>query len=117
LEVVPTVAAIRAKAEAIRQMELEKAFKRLDLSEKDRQTVEALTCAIVNKMLHGPTARLKKAAVGKDGYVYVDIARELYGLDDVDDKHGPGAFRNLLNLRAREIVEKQKEMGDSIGSC
>jgi glutamyl-tRNA reductase len=117
MEVVPTVAAIRAKAEAIRQMELEKALKRLDLSEKDRQTVEALTCAIVNKMLHGPTARLKKAAAGKDGYVYVDIARELYGLDDVDDKHGPGAFRNLLNLRAREIVEKQKEMGDSIGSC
>jgi len=117
MEVVPTVAAIRAKAEAIRQMELEKAFRRLDLSEKDAKTVDALTCAIVNKMLHGPTARLKKAASGKDGYVYMDVARELYGLDDSDDRHGPGAFRNLLNLRAREIVEKQKEMGDSVGSC
>lgn len=117
MEVVPTVAAIRAKAEAIRMMELEKAFKRLDLSDKDRQTVEALTCAIVNKMLHGPTARLKKAANGKDGYVYMDVARELYGLEDTDDRFGPGAFRNLLNFKAREIVEKQKEMGDSVGSC
>jgi glutamyl-tRNA reductase len=117
MEVVPTVAAIRAKAEVIREMELEKALKRLDLSDKDRQTVDALTCAIVNKMLHGPTARLKKAATGKGGYEYVEVARALYGLEDVEDKSGPGAFRNLLNRRAREIVEKQKETGDSIGDC
>ena len=117
MEVVPTVAAIRAKAEVIRQMELEKALRRLDLSERDRKTVEALTCAIVNKMLHGPTARLKKAASGKDGYVYMDVARALYGLEDTEDKHGPGAFRNLLNLRAREIVEKQKETGEGVGDC
>lgn len=117
MEVVPTVAAIRAKAEVIRQMELEKALRRLDLSERDRKTVEALTCAIVNKMLHGPTARLKKAASGKDGYVYMDVARALYGLEDTEDRHGPGAFRNLLNLRAREIVEKQKETGEGIGDC
>jgi glutamyl-tRNA reductase len=117
MEVVPTVAAIRAKAEVIRQMELEKALRRLDLSDRDRKTIEALTCAIVNKMLHGPTARLKKAATGKDGYVYMDVARALYGLEDTEDRHGPGAFRNLLNMRAREIVEKQKETGEGIGDC
>ena len=117
MEVVPTVAAIRAKAEIIRQMELEKAFKRLDLSDKDRKTVEALTCAIVNKMLHGPTARLKKAASGKDGITYMDVARELYGLEDSEDKVGAGAFRNLLNLKARELVDKQKETGESVGDC
>jgi glutamyl-tRNA reductase len=115
MEVVPTVAAIRAKAEVIRQMELEKAMKRLDLSEKDRQTVEALTCAIVNKMLHGPTARLKKASTGKDGYEYMEVARALYGLEDTDEKTGPGAFRNLLNFKAREIVEKKKETGEDFG--
>ena len=117
MEVVPTVAAIRAKAEVIRQMELEKALKRLDLSDKERKTVEALTCAIVNKMLHGPTARLKKLSSTKDGYMYVDAARVLYGLDDSEDKQGPGAFRNLLNLRAREIVERHTETGEGIGDC
>ncbi len=117
MEVVPTVAAIRAKAEVIREMELEKAFKRLDLSERDRKTVEALTCAIVNKMLHGPTARLKKAATGRDGYEYMEVARALYGLEDSEDRSGPGAFRNLLNLKAREIVEKQKETGENVGDC
>jgi len=117
MEVVPTVAAIRAKAEVIRRMELEKALKRLDLSDKERTTVEALSCAIVNKMLHGPTARLKKAASGKEGYVYMDVARALYGLDDSEDRHGPAAIRNLLNMRAREIVEQQKETGESFGDC
>jgi glutamyl-tRNA reductase len=117
MEVVPTVTAIRAKAEVIRKMELEKALKKLDLTDKERKTVEALTCAIVNKMLHGPTARLKKVSSDKDGYIYVEAARMLYGLEDSEDKHGPGAFRNLLNLRAREIVEKQKETGEGIGDC
>jgi glutamyl-tRNA reductase len=117
MDVVPTVAAIRAKAEVIRQMELEKALRRLDLSEKELKTVDALTCAIVNKMLHGPTARLKKAASGRDGYLYLDIARELYGLDDTEDRRGPGAFRNLLNLKAREMVERQQETGEGIGNC
>lgn len=115
MEVVPTVAAIRAKAEVIRTMELEKALRKLDISEKDRKTVEALTCAIVNKMLHGPTARLKKAAEGREGYEYMEIARALYGLEDTDERSGPGAFRNLLNLKAREIVEKQKETGEGFG--
>lgn len=117
MEVVPTVAEIRAKAEVIRQIELEKALRRLDVSDKDRKTVEALTCAIVNKMLHGPTARLKKAASGKDGYQYVEIARALYGLEDSEDKSGPGAFRNLLNKRARDLVDRQKETGESVGDC
>jgi glutamyl-tRNA reductase len=115
MEVVPTVAAIRAKAEIIRRMELDKALKKLDLSERDRQTVDALTCAIVNKMLHGPTARLKKAAGGKDGYEYMEVARALYGLEDTEEKSGPGAFRNLLNFKARELVEKQKETGEDFG--
>ncbi|MRS12762.1 MAG: glutamyl-tRNA reductase [Actinobacteria bacterium] len=117
MEVMPTVAAIRAKAEVIREMELEKALKRLDLSDVDRKTVEALTCAIVNKMLHGPTARLKKAATGKDAYEYMEVARALYGLEDSEDRSGPGAFRNLLNLRAREIMDRRKETEDNVGDC
>ncbi len=117
LEVVPTIAAIRDKAEVIRTAELEKALKRLGgLSDKERQTVEALSCAIVNKMLHGPTARLKQAAGTKDGFSMVETARHLYGLEDSDSRQGHGVFRNLLNLRAKELVEdKRKEIGDSVG--
>lgn len=118
LEVVPTVAAIRAKAEVIRQAEMEKALKRLGgLSEKELQTIDALTCAIVNKMLHGPTARLKQASEAPDGYTYVEIARSLYGLDEAEAKHASGVLRNLLNRKAREVQDQSpaSEMGDSFG--
>lgn len=100
MEVVPTVAGIRSKAEAIRQAELEKAIKRLGgLSEKELQTVDALTASIVNKMLHGPTQRLKEVAGQKDGYAYVETARLLYGLDSNPEgksPHGLGLIRTLL---------------------
>jgi glutamyl-tRNA reductase len=101
MEVVPTVAAIRNKAEAIRQAELEKAIKRLGgLSEKELATVDALTASIVNKMLHGPTQRLKQVATEKDGYAYVETARMLYGLDSNPEgkspHHGLGLIRSIL---------------------
>ena len=59
------------------------------LSEKELETVEALTAAIVNKMLHGPTARLKQVAGEKDGYDYVEAARYLYGLDSNPEGKSP----------------------------
>jgi hypothetical protein len=50
-------------------------------------------------MLHGPTARLKAAADEKDGYTYVEAARQLWGLDADDEKmrraHG---LRGLLGM-------------------
>lgn len=123
MEVVPTVAAIRAKAEQVRFAELEKALKRLGgLSEKELKTVDALTTSIVNKMLHGPTARLKMVAGEKDGYTYVEAARFLYGLDTNPEGRAThaGLIRSLFG-RAERAAERaadksaQNEMGDTIG--
>lgn len=114
MEVVPTIAAIRAKAEAVRQEEYEKALKRLGgLSEKELRTIEALTSAIVNKMLHGPTARLKAAAELKDGYEYIETMRLLYGLEEEEGKARPhgSAFRSLLGLGEKH----KKETGGTFG--
>ena len=118
MEVVPTVAAIRAKAETMRAEELEKALKRLNgLSAKELQTVEALSCAIVNKMLHGPTARLKQVAAEKDGYTYVEAARYLYGLDTNPEGRNPhlGILKSILGRGEKSSAKQNKEMGDTIG--
>ncbi|HET6352517.1 MAG TPA: glutamyl-tRNA reductase [Coriobacteriia bacterium] len=119
MEVVPTIAAIRAKADTMRAEELEKAMKRLGgLSEKELKTVEALSCAIVNKMLHGPTARLKNIAAEKDGYTYVEAARVLYGLDSNPDGKNPhrGILKSILGRGEKSSSAKQnKEMGDTVG--
>jgi glutamyl-tRNA reductase len=117
MEVVPTVAAIRANAERIRQAELEKALKRLGgLSEKELKTVEALTGSIVNKMLHEPTCRLKDAAGEKDGYVYVEAVRHVYGLDEAEEKQTYGKLiKGMLGMREKKAGTAQEEMGDTVG--
>ncbi|MBA3468598.1 MAG: glutamyl-tRNA reductase [Herpetosiphonaceae bacterium] len=58
-EVLPTIRALRAHAESIRTIELERALARLNLTSQQEQAVAALTSAIVNKLLHHPTAALK----------------------------------------------------------
>jgi glutamyl-tRNA reductase len=119
MEVVPTIAAIRAKADAVRAEELEKAMKRLGgLSDKELETIEALSSAIVNKMLHGPTARLKQVSAEKDGYNYVEAARFLYGLDSNPDGRSPhtagSLLRSLLGKGEKSEPTDSNEMGDSV---
>jgi len=79
LEVVPTVAALRSRAEQVRLAELERTLAKTSMSEADRKRVEAMTAAIVKKLLHEPIARLKTPG---DGERYVEPARALFGLED-----------------------------------
>jgi glutamyl-tRNA reductase len=66
-DVVPTIASLRERAEAIRRGELAKASGRLaGLSERERKAVDSLTSQIVNKLLHEPIVRLKEAATAED---------------------------------------------------
>ena len=50
--------------------------------------MEALTRAIVNKILHAPTARLRREAEREEGMAYLEAARVLFALDDEDDPAG-----------------------------
>jgi glutamyl-tRNA reductase len=117
MDVVPTVAAMRANAEEIRNAEMQRAIKRLGgLSEKELETVDKLSCAIVNKMLHGPTERLKQIAGEKDGYNYVESARYLYGLDSNPEGKSPHGLSLIRSLLGRgEKSAKKSETGDSVG--
>jgi len=72
LATVPTIKALRGKAESIRSSELEKAFSKLGdgLTKKQMRAVEDLSRNIVNKLLHGPMTALRcdgndAAAVGE----------------------------------------------------
>jgi glutamyl-tRNA reductase len=86
LEVSPTIVTLRRQAEEIRQKELEKHLRRLpDLSEADKNTVNALTIAIINKMLHKPIVKLKECSNHEDGYLHVESLRYLYEIEDDED--------------------------------
>jgi glutamyl-tRNA reductase len=83
LEVVPAITSLRAHAEQIRVAELERA--RLgDLSQAERERLEALTQRIVNKLLHRPTVRLKQLAAEDESGPYAQAVTELFGLAAVE---------------------------------
>jgi len=82
LRAVPTIRHLRDRAEGIRTRELEKALGRLELGDAEQTAVDALTKAIVNKILHAPVSRLKREAEREEGMAYLETARVLFGLDD-----------------------------------
>lgn len=82
-QVVPAVIRLRRKAETIRQQELEKLFSKLGpLSDSERQSIEAMSSSIINKLLHAPIVRLKQESQATGGGRYLQALRELFGLDE-----------------------------------
>jgi len=88
LKAVPTIRDLKSRAESIRLGELEKSLGRLGLDETQREGVEALTRAIVNKLLHAPVSRLRGQAEREDGFGYLEAARALFDLDDPSAEAG-----------------------------
>ena len=78
LDVVPAIALLRARAEEIRTAELSRA----KLNDAERRAAESVTAAVLNKLLHLPTIRMKQAAAAADGVIYADAVRHLFGLED-----------------------------------
>ncbi len=76
LDVVPVIAALRERAEEIRDRELERTLRRLPgLDDEQRERIEAMTRAIVKKMLDRPIARLKD---GADTGLYMEALEDLF---------------------------------------
>ncbi len=87
--VVPTIQQLRAKAESIRQSELDHALRRLpDLTEHERQILDEFSHRLVNKLLHQPTLTLKDHSVDSEMY-----ARVLADLFDLDAEPGNASLR------------------------
>jgi glutamyl-tRNA reductase len=81
LDMIPIIADIRQQAESIRQELLEKTLRRLpDLTDAERDRIEAMTQAMVKKILQAPTHRLRAEASCPHGPEYAAVARTLFGL-------------------------------------
>jgi glutamyl-tRNA reductase len=77
----PMVSALRSRAEEARRAELERQrAKRSDLSEGQWEQVDAVTRAMVAKLLHQPTVALKDAAGTPRGERLVEALRALFDL-------------------------------------
>jgi glutamyl-tRNA reductase len=82
LDVVPTIVALREKAEQIRKEETERAASRWQgLTPEEKEALEALTASIVNKLLHAPQVVLREEVNSSNGGMYLEAIRRLFNLD------------------------------------
>lgn len=80
LDAVPTIVALREKAEAIKNDELQKLMKRMpELGDKEAAAIAQMASALVNKLIHPPTAALKEDAEDKDELIA--MVKKLYGIN------------------------------------
>lgn len=83
LEIVPTIADLRAWAGRIAESEVEHALEGMkDAGPAEQKAVELLAHRLVNKLLHAPTITLREQAERGQGYTYAHIARDLFDLGE-----------------------------------
>jgi glutamyl-tRNA reductase len=110
LDALPTLAALREQGTAIAHRVVEENAGRWEsASDRDLERVEAIARTVVNRLLHQPTLRLKRAA-GERAHARIEVLRELFALDEdgaapaaEDDGQAPLAdVRALPRRRAAE---------------
>ncbi len=80
-EAAPLIAALRVRADSIAASELQRHESRLGgLSPSQRAAVESVLSGTVNKLLHEPTVRLKKASGHARGDRLAEAIRDLFDL-------------------------------------
>jgi len=80
MEVKPIISSLVMKAEDIRQTQLDTTLKKLrHLSKEEQESLEAMTKAIVQKILHDPIQCLKKDTDERNDYI--KLVSELFQLD------------------------------------
>jgi glutamyl-tRNA reductase len=86
LEVTPAIVALRTRFDEIRRGELEKTITGWkELPQDAEKRLEALTMAMMNKLLHAPTKVLKQAGQGGRVDLYVDALRQLFELESLNN--------------------------------
>lgn len=87
LEVVPTIISLKEKVEAVRQAEIKKSLSALgDLTPAQMKAVETLTLSIAEKIINDPILILKKKADRPTRDIYLDIAKQLFKLDQENER-------------------------------
>jgi glutamyl-tRNA reductase len=98
LDVVPTISALRRRADEVVKQVLDENEPRWEsLSTADRERVEVMARAVVSRLLHEPTVRLKD----RGSYHYLHTLRELFGLDPLPGGEKPAAEVTQLDARRR----------------
>lgn len=85
LDAVDTVRAFRDKANAIRELELEKAVKALEKGEDPSSVIESLARTLTNKLIHSPSVQMKQASA-EGRHDVLKLIQQLYEIEKNQDK-------------------------------
>jgi glutamyl-tRNA reductase len=81
VEVIPTIVSLRERLEAIRTGEVKRTLARLPgATPETREAIEALSSAIVNKILHAPITKLRESSRAGSPRSWLELVHELFGL-------------------------------------
>lgn len=107
MEVLPTVAALRARGTEIVDGVLAENEGRWEaLTPRDRERVEAIARAVAKRLLHEPTLHMKRGADERT-HARLELLRELFGLDEPSSPAAPAAeppapVSDLSSRRAKQ---------------
>jgi glutamyl-tRNA reductase len=81
VEVIPTIVSLRERLEAIRAGEVKRTLSRLpDATPETHAAIEAMSSAIVNKILHAPITKLRESSRAGSPRSWLELVHELFGL-------------------------------------
>ena len=95
LSAIPTINQLQERANTFREEELDKCTRKLanaNLSEKELEAVERLSRGIVNKLLHGPMAHLRKTDSIEDKQTTLKELNAMFRLEE--ELYGRGRKTN-----------------------
>lgn len=101
LSAIPTINQLQERANHFRQEELKKCTRKLssaNLSEKELEAVERLSRGIVNKLLHGPMAHLRRSESIEGKQAALKELNAMFRLEN-DDEEVNGGNANAANRR------------------
>jgi glutamyl-tRNA reductase len=107
LETLPTVTALREHGNAILEQVLaENAGHWESASERDLMRVDAIAHAVLNRLLHEPTIRLRSFSQER-GHASLQLVRELFGLDE-ESSHNDAPAEDTMLAEVRSIESARK---------
>ncbi|MFC4101896.1 glutamyl-tRNA reductase [Paenibacillus xanthanilyticus] len=106
LGVAPAIAALREKADAVRESAYQDMLKKLpELDERERKVIGKLTKSIVNQLLRDPILNIKELATGRGGEAAIEAFTRIFGIEeetrriaepDAADADGEDDMRNAI---------------------
>ncbi len=108
----PVIVGLRERTRVVLEGELDRSLRgRLKhLGSDDRDALNVMLEAAVNKLLHAPTRKLKELAAENDGLEFAHAVRHLFELDEVIE----GEDEAPLSVADRQVADRQaEELNDS----